>query len=87
MQLKLANPETLNNFEVGYILSLKFPDVSNRRIGNILENKFRKSVCFIKKCGLIPQVYLCGNRKTMTEPIRKSVADCKDQHQVDYVLT
>jgi hypothetical protein len=76
MQLNLANPEkNLIILQVGYVLSYKCPDVSNRRIGNIVENKFRKSVRSIKNSGLISPVYLCGIRKTMTEPIRKPVSE------------
>ena len=40
-----------------------------------MERTFRKSVFSIKNFGLISSVYLCGIRKTITEPIRKPVAE------------
>jgi len=40
-----------------------------------MEKTSRKSVSSIKNFGLISPVHLCGIRKTMTEPIRKPVAE------------
>ena len=68
MLQKLANPEILNNFQVGYVLLFKIFE-------NVVEKTFRKSVFSTINFGLISPVHLCGTRKTITEPIRKSVAE------------